>query len=168
MAIKTYKVNAQVSKKVALPRTYSGCGHSWMGFVTITATQSTDSSMCGPNEKEQDKARNTALEKLVAAPKPKEAGGDVNRDVLCLRCGKFDAGAMKRVRFRTCVANTDLTDVYEIEGSPSSCLKEYWPTPSVSISPPREMASAETVADAVGNSFNQFLLQNARRQHLFD
>lgn len=96
MPITTYKVESTVSRQVALPRTCSGCGHSWMGSVTVTASHSTDSSMSGPNEKEKAEARKTALEKLEVAAKRMEAWGDVTREVLCPRCGQFDAGAMKR------------------------------------------------------------------------
>ena len=64
--------------------------------MTVTSRHQTGASTSGPSEPEKEKAQAAASKKLEAAIKRKERTGDVDREVLCPECGRFDAGAMSR------------------------------------------------------------------------
>ncbi len=85
-----------LSRTVNVPRTCSGCGHSWQGSITLEASQTTEASVGGPDNKELDEARRTAESTLDFSEREIQKKGEPNRDVLCPQCGHFDSGAMER------------------------------------------------------------------------
>lgn len=94
MAIKTYTPKVKVSGYTTITRVCSNCSKTWTEKVKIEIEEKGDSSWFGPDQKEANKIKAKANQRL----KDREASEQKQADkyVLCPHCEHFSTGAVEK------------------------------------------------------------------------